>query len=197
MPNAIQSIPTTNRDPSARWENAMAAFDSARLDYDLYHGTIWNPLSDELDRISPRPDLSFEIEARNGQVARYHVAANRLDEWDDHVSPVFRAKAAAVREAWLDHLDARKRLGYDAATDEVERRCDWMCDRESELIKLPAPDCTALLWKLERLFGPAVRNEGDYCDSWCPDWINAVMDDARSLLSSRDVTMVEPLRIAA
>jgi hypothetical protein len=83
------------------WEVALANRNAAKRAYDHHHTTVWLPLADELDRISPRPDLSFEIEARSGQVARYLAPANDLPSWDNHWSPVFRQKAAAVRDAWL------------------------------------------------------------------------------------------------
>lgn len=197
MLSAIVATTTGNIKEISGWRRATAAFESAQLDYDCYQLNVWTPLADELHRVSPRPDLWFEIEARNGQLARYHVAANNLHEWDDHISPLFRAKAVAVREAWLQHRATRMQLGYDAASDEIQRRCDLMCDRENELLTMPAPDSHALMWKLERLFGPAVRDNVDYCDSWCAAWINAVMDDARRHLGAGTREILEPLRQAA
>jgi hypothetical protein len=108
----------------------------------------------------------------------------KLHEWDDHTSPIFRDKAAAVRDAWLAHLAVCERLGWDAATDESERLCKVQCDRESDLITMPAPDLSALLWKLDRLFGEGGgRSTGDSGDAYCGEWIDAVMDDARRLLA--------------
>lgn len=168
------------RGPTATslWDDAMSAYQSARSDFERFDTVVWQPLADELDRISPRPDLWFEVVAQSGQKARYQVPANDLHAWDDHISAVFRTKAAEVRQAWLDHKGAQERLGYDAASDEVERLCNVMCDRERDLLLMPATDRSALLWKLERLFGSEVRSEKEFCDSWCPEWINAVMHDA-------------------
>ena len=179
------------------WDDAMAAYYSAKADCERFDTAVWQPLADELDRVSPRPDLWFEVVARNGQTARYQVPANDLHVWDDHVSAVFRTKADEVRRAWLDHKAAQDRLGYEAASEEVERLCNVMCDRERDLLLMPAPDHGALLWKLERLFGADVRREDEFCDSWCPEWINAVMDDAGRLLSDREAAGIAPARAPA
>ena len=112
--------PTANR----LWDVAMLAYQLARSDFERFDTAVWHPLADEFDRISPRPDLWFEVVAQSGQTARYQVPANDLHAWDDHVSAVFRTKAAEVRKAWLDHRAAQERLGYDAASDEVERLCN-------------------------------------------------------------------------
>jgi hypothetical protein len=182
----ISIVTEAHHTARSSWEEALANRDAAKRAYDHYHTTVWLPLADELDRISPRPDLSFEIEARSGQVARYLVPANDLHAWDDHWSPVFRQKAAAVREAWLAYRADCERLGWDAACDESERLCNIQCVLESSLILMPAPDQTALMWKLEHLFGPETRKPEDYCDAWCAEWINAVMDDAGRLLAPSD-----------
>ena len=180
-----------------RWDDAMSAYQSAKSDFEHFDTTVWQPLAGELDRVSPRPDLWFEVEAQSGQKARYQVPANDLHAWDNHISATFQTKAAEVRRAWLDHKAAQERLDYNAATDQVERLCNLMCDRERDLLLMPAPDRSALMWKLERLFGPEVRNEDDFCDSWCPEWINAVMDDARRLLSDREAGLMAQSRAIA
>ena len=179
------------------WDDAMSAYQSAKADFERFDQGVWQPLADELGRVSPRPDLWFEIVARNGQTARYQVPANDLHVWDDHVSGVFRTKAAEVRRAWLDHKAAQERLGYEEASEEVERLCNAMCDRERDLLIMPAPDHGALLWKLERLFGAEVRREDEFCDSWCPEWINAVMHDAGRLLSDCEAARIAPVRALA
>lgn len=187
------------RGPTATslWDDAMSAYQSARSDFERFDTVVWQPLADELDRISPRPDLWFEVVAQSGQKARYQVPANDLHAWDDHISAVFRTKAAEVRQAWLDHKGAQERLGYDAASDEVERLCNVMCDRERDLLLMPATDRSALLWKLERLFGSEVRSEKEFCDSWCPEWINAVMHDAGRLLYDDEVGYKVPAQALA
>jgi len=173
-------------DHAARslWDKTLAERDAAKQALEHHNATVYDPLHEELDRISPRPDLHFEIEALSGQVARYQVDATNLHGWDDHWSPVYRRKAAEVREAWLTYRSHSERLGADAAGKESDRLCDAQCEIESTLIQMPAPDRAALLWKLEHLFGPETRGENEYSDGWCAAFMNAVMDDARRLLGS-------------
>ena len=165
------------------WAMALAAREAAKAAYDLHHETVYRPLADEFERTYPRPSQYFEITAQSGQTARYFVPANDLHQWDNHVSYLFREKSAVVRDAWLAYLNAQEQSGYDAINDESERLCEAQCNRENDLIVMPAPHASALMWKLEHLFGPEARNEDDYSDGWCAEWINAVMTDARRLLA--------------
>lgn len=173
-------------DHAARllWDRTLAERETAKQALDHHNTTIYQPLHDEVERLAPRPDLHFEIEARNGQVARFHVDPRDLNAWDQHLSPVFRHKAAAIREAWLAHRGTSERLGADAAGEESDRLCDAQCELEGTLIQMPAPDRSALLWKLEHLFGPETRGDDQYSDGWCAAWMNVVMDDARRFLGS-------------
>lgn len=171
-----------DREKHAVWDGALAEYQAAKDALSQHNSTIYDPLYKELERISPRPSLRFEIEALNGQVARYHVDPRDLNAWDDHWSPVYRRKAAEVRDAWLTYRSNCERLGTDAAGEESDRLCDAQCAIEGTLIQMPAPDQAALLWKLERLFGPEARDADDYAPGWCAEWMNVVMDDARRLL---------------
>lgn len=69
--------------------------------------------------------------------------------------------------------------------EESDRLCDAHGAIESTLIEMPAPDQSALLWKLERLFGPEAWDSDDFSPSWCAKWMNAVMEDARRLLGGQ------------
>jgi hypothetical protein len=60
--------------------------------------------------------------------------------------------------------------------------CDTVSAADDAVLTTAAPDQAALLWKLERLFGPQAREDGDSCDMWCGEWIDALMADARRLL---------------
>jgi len=57
--------------------------------------------------------------------------------------------AADKREAKVAEIDDR--LGYTAANDKYDALIQAMCDAEELLMKLPAPDGAALLWKFEQL----------------------------------------------
>lgn len=178
------------RDSHTDWYETLAARDSSVRDLKHYNDTVLWPLDEELERTSPRPDLCFVIEAMNGQVARYPVPANDLHRWDNHWSPLVRRKAKEVRESWLDYRAVCDRLGWDAACAESDRRCTVQCDFERELVIKPAPDLAALLWKLEYLFGAEARKDDEFCDSWCPEFVNALMDDARRLLTDIDAPLL-------
>jgi hypothetical protein len=162
--------------PEIEWTIALAARTSAKAAHDLHHETVYRPVADEFERSYPRPSQYFEITAQSGQTARYFVPANDLNRWDNHMSHLFREKSAVVRDAWLAYLKAQEQSGYDAINDEADRLCEAQCDRESELIIMPAPHASALLWKLEHLFGPESREEDDFSASWCADWMNAIMN---------------------
>lgn len=54
---------------------------------------------------------------------------------------------------------------WDAVCNESERLCGIQCSLETQLILMPAPDLTALMWKLEHLFGTETRKPEDYRDS--------------------------------
>ena len=181
--------PKMDHPAFARWDTAMAAFEIATKAYDDFRADVWLPVSDELERISPRPNLCFEIETSNGGVRKHFLPANDLHCWDNHYSPVFQQHGAAIREAWLAYLAAQKELNYDHISKQIDKLCDFTCACESELITLPSPDQNALMWKLERLFGPEVRKDDQYSDSWCAKWINALMSDARRLLPRRESAM--------
>lgn len=92
---------------------------------------------------------------------------------------------AAIRDAWLAHCEAHERLGLGALGEESDRLCNAQCDIESKLIAMPSPDRSALLWKLEHLFGPDAWDSDDFSPSWCAKWVNAVMEDARRLLGGQ------------
>jgi hypothetical protein len=193
----VAVAPNFDRASFARWDRTMTVFDAASTKYDHFYATVWTPVSDELERMAPRPSLLFEIEARDGQIAQHFVPATNLHYWDDHISREFRTKAAEIREAWLGHLAAQKELNYDEISDELDRLCEALCASENELLTLPSPDQNALMWKLERLFGPEVRKEDQFSDGWCPEWVNALMADARRLIPHDEVEARDLLDVCA
>lgn len=167
----------------ALWGKLLSDREAAKTASDLYNSTVHNPLYEKLERTSPRPNLSFEIEALDGKVSRYHIDPGNLHALDDHWSPVIRRNAATIKAAWLTHRETRERLDMDAVNDESDRLVDEQCAIESALLTAPAPDAAALLWKLEHLFGPEARDDCEFSAAWCSDWMNALMSDAHRLLN--------------
>jgi hypothetical protein len=164
------------------WDDALEARETAKLAYELHEAQIYRPLDETLDSVAPRPALLFEVTMTGGRIGRFNLWPKNLNEHDNHACPIVRERAALVRERWLHHLAVRKLIGWDEASDELERLCGQQCDRESELVKMPAPDLAALHWKLEHLFGPEAREPGDFGPSWCAAYLDALLADCSRLL---------------
>jgi len=180
MHAAVISEETTTRET---WNAMLDELDEAKRAFDLYDKTEFERTYQYIEKTAPRPDLAFEITARSGQTARYMVWPNDLRAWDDHISAEYRDKAAAIREAWLVHRSLCGIVGWDQICEEQERLCAVQCEVEAKLICTPAPDCAALYWKLDRLFGPDARTPDGFGGSFCAEWINAVMADAHRFLA--------------
>jgi hypothetical protein len=170
-------------DRTADWYAILDARDALQAAYDLHEATVYRPLALILDQIAERPTLKFQVTDEFGRTCNFFLPANELTKFDNHPSQAVRGQADAVRERWNRYLAARSYIGYEAASDELERLCDEQGDVESELITLPAPDARAFKWKLEYLFGSERRDEGDFSPSWCAKYIDAVLADAARLLS--------------
>jgi hypothetical protein len=72
---------------------------------------------------------------------------------------------------------------WEAACAEDERLCGVVCQLSEHMLVIPAPDIAGLLWKLEHLFGPEIRADHSSSDSLPPRIANALMSDARRLLT--------------
>lgn len=167
----------------ALWDKTLIELAAAKQASDDYNTSVHDPLWNELKRTAPFPGLCFEIEALDGKITHYRVDPDNLHGWDDHWSPVIRRNAATIRDAWLAYRETHERLGLGPVNEESDRLCDVQCSIEGTLIEMPAPDRPALLWKLERLFGPEAWDGNDFSPAWCAKWMNTVMNDARRLLA--------------
>jgi len=164
------------------WDKKLAAYEAAKREHENWHERVYYPVMEKVERFAPRPDLWFEVTARSGQTARYDMWPTRMDEYDNHISHVFREKAAAVREAWETHVAGRERFGLSALNKESDRLVDYVYDLHNELIYMPAPHLRALAWKVDQLFGPGIAREADEDGpTWCADYINALVSDVRRL----------------
>jgi hypothetical protein len=106
--------------------------------------------------------------------AHYDAAAGNL-AWQG-----FQAEFPS--EDWSNPL---YRAARDAIEPVMERQDDlsnaaW--DAERTLLRVPAPDLPALLFKLEHYFGEDVREDGN-CQPWTGYALDNFMNDARRLLS--------------
>lgn len=164
------------------WDKLVADLSAAKVAVEEFDERMLDPLIAKLDHAAPYSPLWFEITARSGAVARYHLTPGALDLYDDNISPVFRSEAAACRERYLARSEMSERLGVNAAWDEHHRLAGLEASIEDALMKMPAPSTQALWWKLDRLFGPAARSVDEDACGWDAAWINPVMADAERLL---------------
>ncbi len=169
---------------TASWYRTLEAREMAKAAYKFHDINVFQPLDAILEEITARPELAFEVTTEHGRTSRFSLGANELHKFDNHPSPAVRERAAAHRQSWMRFLAARKYIGWDTASTELDRLCGEQCDLESELITMPAPDLAALRWKLEHLFGPERREPGDFCPSWCASYMNAILADAARLMAT-------------
>lgn len=82
------------------------------------------------------------------------------ENWDAHRAYDRLVKAYDARKAEIEAID--QRIGWSAAHDAYDTAIGRQIDAEQTLLKMPAPDGEALLWKVERLYTPGegIWNEG-------------------------------------
>lgn len=170
------------KNRNADWYAVLDARDAIQAAYEVHEATIYRSLAEILDQITERPDLSFHVKDGFGRTCNLFLPANDLTKFDNHPLPAVRNQAATVRERWNRYLAARRHIGYEAASDELDRLCDQQGYLESELITMPAPDFRAFNWKLEFLFGKEHGDGEDFSPGWCAKYIDAVLADAARLL---------------
>lgn len=91
--------------------------------------------------------------------------------------------SAPERIAWSEAVAAFRlmmRALDEAADDDFDEVSERFSGVAEKMIKTPAPDCPALLFKLEHLFG--AESGGSAC--YCEEWTEAFMADAHRLLWS-------------
>jgi hypothetical protein len=169
-------------EATARWAELLAKRAAAKTAHEAHTEKVLKPMIDAIERTAPRPDLWFDMEAKSGQVARFFFDTNRLDAWDNHVSPRFREAAASIRTAWLDYAAARVEHDCDAIEAKNEELCAAQGDAEENLVMALAPDVAALLWKLHYLFGADVCWPGGPGPALNTEWAIALMADVEALL---------------
>lgn len=179
------ALATTER---VAWDRLIAAHRSAEAVSEHYDATVYRPADLRVERIAPRPEMTFEVPDRSGYSPVYVLRANNLDEWDDNISPQVRNAAAEEKAKWRAYKEARKAAGLDAIEDESERLGDLAYAARWAAINTPAPDLTALRWKLDQLFGQGARDEDDESPAWAPRIVNDLMSDVHRLLPAGRVS---------
>lgn len=188
----------------AAWDVAMAAFRRAQkidTEFDAKHKPTFeryfaekkaiphvvlrpDPYSGHHDPVSTA-DWDFVKRARglvdSVKRGRCFLEVDRYPSLREHYELCQEVVAAAdERDARIEAVGTR--YGIVPLFEQSEANGEAANDAESALLVTAAPDREALLYKLERLFGPEVRDEEGFADAWCPEWVNAFMADARLLL---------------
>ncbi len=180
-----------------RMEHTKSVADADSAVFDKI-AAAWEAGRPSMDAIHWR---EFSIVNGFGQ-DRFHVAY-MLDveaEWQDFLSrenktwwapdPAHNKRTKERRRAALDSvLEFRRKneehnraTGYTQAAERNDRLDEARYNAKWDLIRTPAPDGEALLWKLETLFGPDACHDGSVTP-WSEEAIAPVMADARRLLS--------------
>lgn len=194
------ALPTVDR---AAWDRTFARVQQARRTYEA-DCPAFDRAYAAMNAGKPSLDLiDWEGLRRQGlgRFDRYHTA-RMLDikaAWKSYLS-THRARfgtlppAAArteCRAALNTILEFRRleeeneeRTGYNEADERNSRLCDVTIEAEHELLATPAPDLSALLWKIEHLWGSDTDDPlRSASDSYDMNHIRPVIADARRLLS--------------
>lgn len=156
-PTIAKSLPA-NR---AAWDRAMASHDRAKAAADAFDGPFWrieDAYKAEVDKLphvtitsGSRPmSTSDEYEVRHARADAQSLRYVEICAYADVKARYELAAAADVRDAKIAAID--RRLGRTAANDRSDALSDAICVAEEVLLKMPAPDGEALLWKVNRLY---------------------------------------------
>jgi hypothetical protein len=102
------------------WDGMMRAYEVSRAASDIFEKGTYDPAAAAVEREAPYPKMSFRVPYRHGYLPDHPVYPNRLPEWDDHMSPLYRDAAAGVRAKYFAWEAAGKR----AELDELEMHAD-------------------------------------------------------------------------
>ncbi len=161
------------------WAEAWERCEALRPSLDMIkHDTLFLP------RTREEVAHSFDVES-----AWTKVVEGESKWWWSKDPDKFKADRRAALDSVLEYrrlkAEAEEVSGYNAASDKSDELSDAAVSAWSDLIRMPAPDTEALLWKIETLFGPDGRDGEGFGDAWSGEVLDAVMLDARRLLSAR------------
>ena len=170
----------------AAWDRALASLKAAHKASDDFEPTIWRILEAYKAAVKKVPNTTVEVYGRS-----VSTADSQEVSWARHGEQNLRyvevcayegvkgrhklAEAANARDAKIAAID--KRLGRTAANNHHDALSEAITAAEDVLLKMPAPDGEALLWKVDRL----------YCEGqgiWAPGFESQTHADLRRLLST-------------
>lgn len=164
------------------WDRLMQSYLAAKATSDGYEATVYKPTLAKIQRVAPFPDMTFRVPDATGYSPVHRVSATNFEEWENHFNPLYRDPAMEIKAKWL----ANQAANDSVRMDEIEERADHLVgavdDAESALLKEPAPNCRALLWKLEQLFGEDACGTDGFSAGWSVTVMEPLMTDARRLL---------------
>ncbi|SFR97711.1 hypothetical protein [Sphingomonas jatrophae] len=171
----------------SEWDRAKAAQDAAKRAYEAATKPAADATAAYQANPVPVPEKAIKREFWSYAHQDYVLRGLDLDDHEQRIrtdgfgTPESRAKRIADVQAIRDHRAAddalRDRTGYDRLHELSDEACDAWTDAAWEAILTPAPDLSAILWKLEWLFGSDKNNNSSYSI----EAIRTVEDDLRRL----------------
>jgi hypothetical protein len=169
---------------SVAWDQTLAAYEQRKAEAEHFSATIYDPLHEKLEPL--RPEYTIKHSAKNGSVGTHRFLPGEIDTyehdgsaWDSwqFIRPEVDALIARHRE-YERQCDLH---GWDRLNDRMDALMDAQCEAERAALATPAPNHAAIMWKLERLFGPDARDPDDYTASWCPERVEQFFEDIRNM----------------
>lgn len=176
----------------AAWDAAFAHMEACKAKADASEQK-WNAIHDAYEAGIPGSDhinwREFGPGASKREILHGTFDIDAHEQWrlesegrlwwaknPEKVRAEIGATCDQVREFRRQIKAHNDRLGYDAATGRLEALVDAYSDSLTALAEMPAPDASALLWKIDYLFSP------ENC-SWSPEYTAQFHRDAGRLLS--------------
>ena len=148
---AVSAVPVHSLADS--WTLALRDYRAADAAYINYLANVWNPLQEELERLTPRPPYKIRVERERGGPVEVAHSSAKPDRWMWEPTPEGRAAGKELSERWAAwHVEYERhaaRLGQAAAEEEENRLYDRFQEAEERLMLTPAPDVAAVLVKID------------------------------------------------
>lgn len=169
------ALPAAAMATTTEWNGALARYNAARARSDWYENAIAGPAGEELRRRAPVPASTFQITARNGQVATYRFEPEAPDAWDDAIGPL-REAGMLLKQEWAEYRERRDGAVRDLGWDAIAARSDALNEAAiaamDRAFETPALNGASLAQKVLLAF-----DEGRECD-WA---LEHILADARRL----------------
>lgn len=178
------ATPCVNR---AAWDRTMAAYLAAKAKFtatDRLHDRVyaaWTadiPKLDGIDTDEFWPMTKAQILRLDPDVYEHERFESGTWFPTEKEAARFRAAIESLRDHHRQCRANDERHGIDAIGERHDAECNAMCDLESELMGMPAPDLQAVAWKLAIILAP---NDDGHTGSFHVDYVQPVLADVRRL----------------